>query len=155
MKVIYAYKLFELNAKRLVKLFYPKVPVRNLFQWEVLKDFFKSKNIKFSEIDSFSELNDLRKVNNNLKHSCIVDKEILKIKEFTKEGSYNYNELEAFYERVNKAPVKFLQSLANAIKKERFVFDDERIENIAHEFAKRMEPELAERFIQKLNAKYE
>lgn len=152
MKIIYAYKLFEINVKRLLKPFYD-VP-NGLYKWENLKGFFKGKGILFSELKGYNELDELRQVNNNLKHSGEVDTDVLRIKEFTEEGEYDYNELDAFYQRVKQSPFIFLQDLANAINKERYSFDEEKIETIAHDLAKRMDAKDAEILIKKLNSKY-
>jgi len=154
MKIIYAYKLFELKVKRLLNIFYPNEASRGLYKWENLKSFFKNKGVFLNKLNGYSDLNDLRVVNNNLKHSSEVDNEILRIKEFSKAVDYDIEELKTFYERVKKSPIQFLQVIADAINEERFVFDNDKIEAIAHDLAKRMELKDVNLLFQKLKSKY-
>jgi len=154
MKIIYAYRLFELKSKRLLKAFYPKEVTKGLYKWDVMLSFFKNKGINLKLFKEFENINDLRIVNNNLKHSSEVDNEILAIREFSKIGVYDFEELESFYDRVKDSPIKFLQEIASAISKERYVFDDAKIEAIAHSLAKRMEKKDEELLIKKLSSKY-
>lgn len=152
MKVIYAYKLFEINVKRLIK---PYFTISNgLFRWNSLETFFKSKGITFKDLNGSKELDELRLTNNNLKHSGEVDKNIIHISEFTEIGEFDLDELKSFYERVKSSPFIFLQSLADAIMQERYSFDEIKIEAIAHDLARRMEEKDAMELITCLSNKY-
>ena len=146
MKIIYAYKFLEINIRRLLKSVYLLNSPEGFHKWENIKDFLKSKNIPISEIKSYREIEELRLLNNCLKHSSELNNLKTKISEFSNEKQINYMSLKKFYDRIKKSPAIFLDSLASALYNEQYEFDDEKLKVIAHSFALRMNKETAERF---------
>jgi len=154
MKIVYLYKNLEINIKRLLSASY-KVKTKDFYQWERLKQFIKDKNIKLNEIDEYQKIDQLRKVNNFIKHSSSKISEDLKsISEFSDLKRLRHYELDEFYERVKFAPFKFLLSLSDKIYQDLYEFNDTRLDNISELLALRMDEETAAKFIEKLKNKY-
>jgi hypothetical protein len=154
MKVIYAYKHFEIHFKRLMSATYPNLSSRELYRWENSMAFLKSRGIKPAQLDSFKEVDELRRVNNAVKHSAETDTETEKISEFVGKQNFSYGDLGSFYERVKNTPAIFLESLSTAIYNDLYQFDDARIENLVVDFVKRMEPDVATKLCERLHAHY-
>lgn len=154
MKVTYAYKQFEIHVKRLMSATYPTVPTKELYKWDILMSFLRSKGIAPKQLDRFTEVDELRRVNNTIKHSSEIDLEAGRITEFIGKSTFTYVDLAAFYERVKHAPSIFLESLAHAIYKDLYHFDDARIERLVVDFVQRMEPDTAAALCEKLQAHY-
>lgn len=116
MRIIYTYKSFEKNLKRLLKLAFEK-EFRDLYKWDDLKHFFKEREINFHNLKNYQQVNDLRKVNNSIKHSFSdeIENKIKHINEFKDLKYMRHYELEEFYERVKELPVLLLQELSDEI----------------------------------------
>lgn len=154
MKIIYIYKNFEIDIKRLLGATY-HIKTRELYKWDSIKEFLKTKNLQLTAIKGYQEVNQLREVNNAIKHSTGKISEIIrKIPEFKEEKRLRHYELDEFYERVKKYPYTFLESLADEIYQNLYFFDDSRLENISELFALRMDEPTAMKFIEKLKSKY-
>ena len=154
MKIVYLYKNFEINVKRLISASY-KAKIEDFYQWERLKDFIKSKSIKLNEIEGYQEVDELRKVNNAIKHSTGKISDGLKsILEFKESKRLTHYDLDEFYDRAKDSPLKFLQSLSDKIYQDLYEFSESRLENISELFALRMDHDTAMEFIEKLKNKY-
>ncbi len=151
MKIIYAFKHLEINIKKLISAAYNDKSVNKQFKWENLKQYLASKNIDVSQIEGYNEVNQLREINNSLKHSNELNNDILKkFPEFKNEKTISHEVLEIFYKRVKKSPTIFLTSLSSKIYDNLYVFSDSRISSIAKSFALRMDKEIAEKIAQEL-----
>jgi hypothetical protein len=153
MNIVYSYKEFEINLKRLIKMTY-KVDTKELFKWESIKAFLKTKNINITTLKGYNEVDQLRQVNNSIKHSSSIDDKIKGIKEFKGREHVNYSNLYKFHKRVKKQPYIFLQSLSDSIYDNLYVFDENRLEKIAELYAERMDKDTAVKFIEYLKTKY-
>lgn len=151
MKIIYAFKHLEISIKRMSASTYFGTPTRDFFNWENLKTFFKSKSINISTLKSYREVEQLRVVNNFLKHSINIDELSSKnIPEFKDQAFIDYPELNKFYERVKKFPNKFLEELCMAIYNEQYEFNEHKLLDLADSFAHRMDKKTALEFCKKL-----
>jgi hypothetical protein len=150
MKIIYAFKHLEINIKKLISAAYDDKSVNKQFKWENLKQYLALKNIDINKIDGFTEVNQLREVNNSLKHSNELNDTLKKFPEFEKEKNISHHMLEDFYERIKNYPNTFLSSLSSNIYEDLYVFDDTKLSDIAKSFALRMEKEIAEKLTEKL-----
>ncbi|RTL12991.1 MAG: hypothetical protein EKK56_06055 [Flavobacteriaceae bacterium] len=151
MKIIYAYKHFEIHLKFLIKASYPDTKESSFFKWESVVDFLKSKNIKLSEISNHKEIEELRNLNNSIKHSRnLINNKTKNIEEFTNKKEIDYKDLLIFYKRIEKASSDFIFSLAKHIEKDLYHFDDKRIESIAQKILLRMDDKTVQKLIQKL-----
>lgn len=154
MKIIYAFKHLEINIKRLINSAYPGSSNKGFYRWDNLIDFLNSKSIIADKLVGFKEINQLRIVNNALKHSATINEQTLKIPEFKRKASFSYIELDLFYERIKPFPTKFLSSLSAAIYDELYLFDEKRLKNMAMSVALRMDEENAIKFMQILKSCY-
>ena len=100
MKVVYLFKSLEVIMKRMIHIAYPQVNFKDLYQWDSMKAFFKSKDIDISDFDGYNECTELRRVNNAIKHNGIINDEIKRLKEFKHQEEFNYLNLNLFYNRV-------------------------------------------------------
>ncbi|WP_179334735.1 hypothetical protein [Winogradskyella costae] len=140
MIIVNDYKEFELILKRLLKasLDFEEKDFRS---FNNLKPILKDKGIKFSEVKSYNDINDLRKVNNHIKHSKIVQipNDLKQILEFKNEEKLSYLELMQFHKRVKDLRYGFISDLKEKIFSHLYEFDENRIENIASRMLKRMD----------------
>ena len=154
MKIIYAFKHLEINIKKLILHYYKELPISKP-KWHDIEGFFKRQNIPLNKIQDYSEVNDLRLVNNSLKHSHEgVDHNILKIKEFKNGSLQNYESLDSFYERIEDSPALFFTSLIEKTEKETSDFNDKKLVRIADKATNRMNKEVAEKLIKEIRKKY-
>lgn len=157
LKIIYAFKHLEINIKLLISAAYHEQSVSKMFRWENLIESMLSKNIKVKNFDSYKAVNQLRLVNNFIKHSngAIPDENIKNISEFSPNGEVTFVTLESFYKRVKVSPNEFLKELSTEIYNELYEFDQERIRLFAETFALRFDEEVAKHFCKQLLVMYE
>lgn len=150
MKIVYLFKSLEINIKSLIKIAYPEAKTKEFFQWESILSYFKNKDILISTLDGYNEVNDLRKVNNNIKHNNLIGADINNIKEFSGEAYFTYSNIDSFYNRVKPKIQIFISELGQQIIKDLYVFDDLRIEKISNTYKQRMGDKALEKLAQKL-----
>lgn len=138
MKIIYAYKFFEINIKNLLRASFDLKNSNNLYKWDNLVSFLGLKGINYEQIDGYKEINQLRIVNNTVKHSGQYDSKLSTVTEFSKSKQLTYESLDTFYERVKKCPLAFSQGLASAIHTVLYSFDESKLKKMATYFALRM-----------------
>jgi len=132
LKIMYAYKYFEIRLKELSKHVFNDLPDKDLYLND-LEKFYKNKNLGFSKIDYYYNVNELRRVNNSLKHSGhFIGQKIRNIPEFTDLTYLQIGPLKKFYERVQNAPKEFVSALASAIYDH--LFKNDRYTDISKEF---------------------
>jgi len=155
MKLVCLYRDFEILMKEIIALSFPDAGVKELFKWDNVKNLLKGYGILVGDIKNLNLINELRVVNNNIKHSDIIEDTVKKAKiaEFEYNDKFDCKSLSDFYDRIRDEPIKFLEYLAKKIIEHLFVFDDDRIDEIANQFESRMEKEtvkkLAEALIKK------
>ena len=151
MKINYAYKHFEFYLKLLIKISYDNVNGNQLFKWEFVRNYLKTRNIKIENLDNYTEINELREVNNSIKHSNnILNDKTKKITEFKGYEKITYKQLAEFYEKRHNSSILFLKSLSNKISSDLYEFDDDKLNKISEKFSKRMNSETLTKFIEKL-----
>lgn len=154
MNIVYVYKDFEINLKKLISASYG-INTKEFYKWDNIINFLKSKNIKYNELAGYEEINQLRMVNNSIKHSTsVIDEKVRKIPEFVDLKYMRHYELIAFFKRTKDFPYKFLCVLSTEIYKDLYEFNDVRLNKIAELYALRMDKNTAQRFIEFLNKKY-
>jgi regulator of sigma D len=118
-------------------------------------DFLKKRNISVKEITGYSEVNELRLVNNSLKHSYQSgDKSVTEIEEFKNGSIQNFESLDNFYNRIMDYPSLFFFELLEKVEKEVNNFNEKKLENIAKKATNRMDKENAEKLIIEIRKKY-
>lgn len=153
MKIIYAYKLFEISLKKLLRASL-SVNTYSFYKWDTVLNFLNEKGIKAHTLKGYEDILQLKAVNNALKHTDELTKQLLAIPEFRKKERLSYVELDQFYKRVKPAPRAFIESLAYAIYNELYEFDDEKLTNLVNSYVLRMDKDIAYRFIEKLRSSY-
>lgn len=152
MKIVYLFRSVEIGIKSLIKQAYPKTSTKMYYQWDNIVSFFKGIDMDISGLDGYSEVQELRKVNNAIKHADETNEitgDLIKIKEL-KDGFFNFDNLEEFYARIKPKTVKFIETLTNGIKRDLFTFDNTRIDNLVTDYSERMDKETLEKFAKKL-----
>ena len=151
MIIVNDYKEFEIVIKRLLKasLDFDEKDFRS---FDNLKPFLKSKGISFAEVENYNDINDLRKVNNYIKHSKIreIPDDLKQIKEFKSTKNLSYLELMQFHQRIKDLRYHFIFDLKDKIYSYLYEFDDDRINNIALRMFKRMGTDHINSLIKKL-----
>ncbi|WP_337965476.1 hypothetical protein [uncultured Flavobacterium sp.] len=155
MKILYAYKHFENKLKFLLSAAYGASKSK-MFKWEFVIEFLKEKNIDIKSINCYPEINELRNLNNCIKHSDDIknDSRMTSIREFQKKTFIQYEDILFFYKRIENAPSAFIYSLSDYIFKDLYVFDENRIDQEAEKIALRMTKTEASILIEKLKKKY-
>jgi hypothetical protein len=151
MRVIYLFKNLEISIKSIIKDAYPNTDTKDFFKWQSLIAFLEEKNISVTNIDGYADAVQLKDVNNALKHSDSVPQHIVKVSEFV--SGFNSDGLERFAQRIRPRVELFREKLSAQIAKERYDFDESRIDSIVKEFHYRMDKEAFLTLIQKLNSK--
>ncbi|PKG85593.1 hypothetical protein CXF85_02020 [Colwellia sp. 75C3] len=154
MQIVYLYKNIEILLKEIIRTAFPGEDKRDLFAWDNMKYFFKLKKIEFTSIKEFEYVNQLRIVNNNIKHSSEIGTEIQKkgINEFKGLCEFNFNSLTEFYNRVKTHIEPFLDNVVVNVNLHLFEFCDERIDNIVKDYAQHMDEETLLRLSKALEA---
>ncbi|WP_461640543.1 hypothetical protein [Labilibaculum euxinus] len=155
MKIVYLYKFFEINIKRLIQDAFSIKSLKTLYRWEVIVSYLLGEGIETNQIIGYDEIVQLKDVNNSLKHSSYLDDNLKKrIPEFSNVQFIKYVELESFYNRIQELPIQFLNSLSSKIYALKYKFSDDKLNSIVSDLAIRMEKDDAEKLIQKLKKEY-
>ncbi len=155
MKIIYAFKHLEIEIKNLISASLNDKSIGKYSKWDNLIQYLKSKNIDIKEVKDYREVNQLRTVNNSLKHSNDqIDNSLKGIEEFKEIEYANYETLQKFYNRVKESSNSFLSSLSSAIYENLYEFNDEKIEKISKSIVLRMDKSNADKLIEQIKKKY-
>lgn len=151
MIIVNDYKEFELILKRLLKASL-NIDEKNFRSFDNVKYLVKSKGIVFAEIKNYNDINDLRKINNYIKHSNLnkIPDKLKQIPEFRKIEQIEYVELMKFHRRIEKLRYNFILDLKHKIYLYLYEYDDERINNIALRMSKVMDTKHVDLLIKKL-----
>jgi len=153
MKIIYLYKFFEINVKKLLSNSFSLSTTKDFYRWDSIINFLNTKNIHAKGISVYNEIVQLKDVNNSLKHSDSIEEKLInKIPEFNNNNSYV--ELNQFYNRIKVYPEEFINQLISKIYDELYEFDEDKIEGIADDINLRMEEKDALILIEKIKESY-
>lgn len=155
-KIIYAFKHLETNIKKLLSAAYNDKGVNKQFTWEKLITYLRSKNIDQNHLENYLPVNELRLVNNVIKHSGnLNDQSLNGIPEFKEvEDKSPYRVLQEFYDRVKSAPLKFLEDLSGKVYADLYEYSQGRIDEMARSIALRMNREDAMKFTNEIAKHY-
>lgn len=146
------FRTMEIGIKTQLSTIYPAIDLRDLYIWENIKGFLKSKKIEIGSFKEYAVINQIRLINNDIKHSSKISENVLKqqIPEFSGKEYYDSESLNNYYDRIKDFPKLFMKQLSNELFDEMYKFDDERIGEIAKDFKKRMDKNAIAKFIEKL-----
>ncbi len=153
MRIVYLFKSLEIIMKKLIEKAYPESNTIGFYKWENIKSYFKSKDINLTILPGYPECNDLRKINNAIKHNDELGEEVKKINEFKGAYRFSYNILGEFYKRVKPKIEDFKGALEIEIENDLFSFTPERIDKIVKEYSHRMNKDDLKLFISKLTSR--
>jgi hypothetical protein len=141
MKIIYLYKNVEIHLKESLSTAFPDINTTSFYKWQNIKDFMNSYQMKFSTLTGYSTVNELRVVNNNVKHSSDISDTLAKMNlpEFKDSERLECDNLEIFYARIRPDVEPFLKEFRQELYNHIFEFDEARLTEIADDFSKRMD----------------
>jgi|GEM_PF-6244527 len=120
MRIAYTFMQFEIYLKKLLLVAYNENP-KNLYNWEKMISFLKLKNIQLKVFSHYQDVNDIRKVNNSIKHSAdLSNKKTEDILEFKGKLLIDSDTLNKFYDRTANSPKELIWELQKAIDKNLF-----------------------------------
>lgn len=165
LKIIYLYKFLEINLKKVLAISFNIDKSTRMYQWDHFGRLLQEREIDIKSITNYREVNELRQVNNSLKHSDAIEENLIrKITEFRESDDHpfldegkliTYRELELFYNRIKDSPVKFLEDLVSKVYDYLYVFDEKKLTRMADKIALRMEEKDAKKLIEKLKSIYQ
>ncbi len=115
MKVIYLYKSLEIGIKSIVRSEYPTQDITKFYILKNIVSFFQSKNIVFENLNGYLQVEELLDVNNNIKHGSKIFAKVKEISEFKDKTELNYENIEAFYNRIKSEVQAFSFDLCSAV----------------------------------------
>lgn len=166
MKIVYAFKSIEVNIKKFIADSFKIKNKRDFFNWKTVEAFLNSKKINLQKVKGYKEIYQLKQLNNSIKHTKKLEEKTLKLI-FDKEEYENipthplilekeitYKHLLGFYNKVKPFIKIFFTDLCDTIYEELYVFNKDKIEEIAENLALRMEKENALELIDKIRQHY-
>lgn len=114
MQIIYSFKQIEISLKQFLLLLDPRIDLKSVQRWDAIKNEFKKHNILLGSVAHYSSLNELREVNNALKHSYKISDNVkkLKIKQFNEMEYFTHSSLSEFYKLSLKNRTSFIIQVA-------------------------------------------
>lgn len=151
MKTIYLYSNFEILLKDMIVTALPNINKKDLYKWNTVESVLKDNEIPLKSIEEYQSINELRIINNNIKHSNIINTKNVKVPEFEKKENFDLDSMDSFYSRIKNKPVIFLADLAEKLIAYLFEFDEGRIYGIAEKYKERMDRASIEKLIAALS----
>lgn len=153
MRIIFLFKSIESAIKEMTVIAYPKTNKRDFFRWELVASHLKINGVEIKNITGYEEVNQLRIVNNNIKHSQELNEETRKIHYWKDEEEFTFKNLERFYDN-NKIPImSFMEALGEAIIRSTYELSDEKLEEMSKELFDRLDRKQTEKLIANLKKK--
>lgn len=114
MMVIANYRMCEMHLKSAIKYLYSS-DLKKYYKWENIKECFMSNGIDLQLLQDYSVINELRCLNNCLKHSGYVDKNLLEANSIWVKNTKIEN-LDKHIERFDQATERFFRNLLEKIR---------------------------------------
>ncbi|KZN70466.1 hypothetical protein [Pseudoalteromonas luteoviolacea] len=98
-QIIYSFKQIEISLKQFLLLLDPSLDLKIVQRWDYLKKEFKKHGITLGTAQDYPAVNDLREVNNALKHSYEISENVKKlhIPQFSGQDYFTHSSLTKFY----------------------------------------------------------
>jgi hypothetical protein len=140
MRIVHLFRAYEITLKKLIKTAFPTVNERDFFNWEKLRVFCKSNGFNIKTIPSYSEINQLRLVNNCIKHSSNINDDVKKsVPKFLNEDAFSYEILYGFYNSVRDHLLIFLQGVALEFESSLYDHSEDKLNQIVNDYRKVMD----------------
>lgn len=150
MRIINLFKSLEIDIKHKIEQAYEGVNTKQFYRWDVLIAFLKTKNISPDSITGYQETNQLRKVNNQIKHGGELNNEVKNIPEFVSDNQFHFDSLQKFLARVYEPVNQFYSEVTHNIYSDLYEFDNKRLDEIVSDYKDRMGKETITKLIEKL-----
>ena len=113
--IIALYKKIEITTKRAIKIIYPDIDQKKLFYFKELKKKLKNKHIEIEAFTNYQAMNELRCLNNSIKHSHTVDDELANYAGWEK--NKQLSGLKTAFIRLNPLCEQYLDEILNNFHK--------------------------------------
>jgi len=150
MKIVNLYKSLEIDTKHILSQIYENTDTKQFFRWNSLIGFLRTNDIEPKKLTGYQETNQLRLVNNQIKHGGKLKDDIKKITEFTSVETFTFESLDKFLIRIEQPVNDYFTSLSKKVYDDKYKFSDERLNKIATNYKKRMYKETINKLIGKL-----
>ena len=111
--IINLWVTIEQFTNRTLKLINPDA--KSSYYWNDLKNDFFSKGVDFTSINSYENINELRVVNNKLKHMYFVDEQLAKFNNFKDSEGKSLNSVSFNLQDYITSSYHFLYTLINSV----------------------------------------
>lgn len=140
MKIVHLFRAYEITLKKVIKTALPSENEKDFFNWEKLREFCKRNGFDIKSVPSYLEIDQLRLVNNSIKHSSNIDPRVKKnVPQFSDETEFSYATLSRFYSSVREHLLPFLQGIAKGLESHIYDYSEEKINKIVDEYREVMD----------------
>lgn len=140
MKIVHLFRAYEITLKKVIKTAFPAENEKDFFNWEKLREFCKRNGFDIKSVPSYSEIDQLRLVNNSIKHSFAIDPRVKKnVPQFSEEDDFTYVTLSRFYLYVRAHLLPFLQAIAAGLEAHIYNYSEEKIDKIVNGYREVMD----------------
>jgi hypothetical protein len=150
MRIVNLFRSLEIDLKYKLESAYKDVDTKQFYRWDILISFFETKNMTPKTLNGYQESDQLRRVNNQIKHGGGINNNIKNIQEFTLLSHFDSDSLEKFLSRVYKPVNIFFTEITKKIYADLYQFDDNRLDKLALSYKDRMDGDTISRLIEKL-----
>lgn len=151
MKIVHLFRAYEITLKKVIRTALPSENEKDFFNWEKLREFCKRNEFDIKSVPSYSEIDQLRLVNNSIKHSSDIDLRVKKgVPQFSEEDEFTYVTLSHFYLSVRGHLLPFLQGIAAGLEYHIYNHPEEKINKIVDRYREVMDSSELEVFSEKI-----
>ena len=146
-RILFLFKTIEKAIKEMAGIAYPKINKRDFFRWALVISHLKSNGVEIKNLNGYQEVNQLRIVNNNIKHSQEINAETKKIRYWEDEDEFTYKNLEIFYNNIKETVIAFMETLGKSIISATYELSDEKLEEMSKEIFDRLDSKRVKKLI--------
>ncbi len=113
--IVAVYKKIEIKSKRAIVVAYPDASTEEhkLFNIKKMKEYLAAKGVLIETLPNYRAMDELRCLNNSIKHGGVVNNELAKYSGWT-DGA-NLANIDQAYQRLAPLGLKYIQELIGAI----------------------------------------
>lgn len=118
MQIIYSFKQIEISLKQFLLLLDSNTELKSVQRWDDLKKAMKQHGVSIGSVYGYSNVNALREVNNALKHSYEISKNVkkLNISQFIGQDYFCPSTLNEFYTSILESREMFLEGVRDLVE---------------------------------------
>lgn len=111
--ILATYKTIEIAMLRIITLGYPDIKPDKLYKFDKIRDLIKKKGLDITVLSGYAAVDELRCINNSIKHEGVVNKQLAEI--WGVEPGSPLGNLRAHYSRLEMDVEGFTQEFANSV----------------------------------------